>query len=318
MRPRFWLWLLPFLLTFSLISCRRADSNWPYQGKLRVLVSFPPLYSFAKNVAGDDADVRCLLTTKGPHDYNPDLKDRQMAGGADLILINGLELDEFIVKLAGKNKNKIVKVGEAIPDKRLLAMKEGGLVHGDHVHEGGDHDPHVWLGPSLAKIMVEKIASEMATRDPNHKKGFEERAQAYFQKLDQLQNDGVAAFKNKKNRRLVTTHDSLGYFALAFGLEIVGSIQPQPGDDGNSKEFTRLMGLCKAKEVAVIAVEPQYSRGPAEHMQRLLRNQGVTVKLVEVDPLETAPAVGNSSEPDPDFYIQHMRRNIDELAKALQ
>ncbi len=318
MNPHFWLWLLPsLLLPFTFLSCRKADPIWPEQGKLRVLVSFPPLYCFAKNVAGDDADVRCLLTTKGPHDYNPDHKDIQMARGADLVLINGLELDEFVIKLAGKNEDKIVKIAEAIPQKQRLAMKEGGLVHGDHVHPHGDHDPHVWLGPAQAKVMVERIAAELSARDLGNKKGYQERAQAYLQKLDQLQKDGAAAFKNKKNRRFITTHESLGYFAQAFDLEIVGSIQPQAGVEGNVKEITKLMELCKAKQVAVIAVEPQYSKGPAQYLRQLLGNLGVTVQLVEVDPLETVPTTDNNGNPDPDFYLQQMRRNIDDLAKAL-
>ena len=59
--------LIISLLTFS--GCRRADDAWPNTGAKRVLVSFPPLYCFTKNVAGKDVDVRCLLTAQGPHEF---------------------------------------------------------------------------------------------------------------------------------------------------------------------------------------------------------------------------------------------------------
>src|SRR5436189_2795534 len=95
------LWLL-ILSLITLSGCRRVGDVWPSNGKKRVLVSFPPLYCFTKNVAGDNADVRCLLTTQGPHDFHPTDHEVMVAGKADLILINGLGLDEWVLKLAGK------------------------------------------------------------------------------------------------------------------------------------------------------------------------------------------------------------------------
>ena len=91
------------------------------------LVSFPPLYCFTKNVAGDNVDVRCLLTTQGPHDFQPQHHDVELARKADLIFINGLGLDEWVSgKMTGnKWKGTIIELAETIPDNQLKKSAEG-------------------------------------------------------------------------------------------------------------------------------------------------------------------------------------------------
>src|SRR5262249_16915699 len=145
-----------FLLILSLVmvsGCRRDADVWPSNGKKRVLVSFPPLYAFAKNVAGDDADVRCLLTTQGPHDFSPTSNDVRIARKADLLLINGLGLDDWVTKMLKNGQGKVVEVAETVPAEQLKHSAETEK-HDGHDHKHGDHDPHVWLGPPQAKVMV--------------------------------------------------------------------------------------------------------------------------------------------------------------------
>ena len=306
------------LLALGLVSgCRKAEDVWPTQGKKRILASFPPLYCFAKNVAADDVDIRCLLTAKGPHDYQGDFRDQQLIDRADVILINGLELDNFVYKFAGpRKKHRVVEVGEAIPHEQLKHADDSGHMHEGHKH--GEHDPHVWLGPPQAKAMVRFIAAKLGTVDPGHKTNYEQRAQAYIHELDKMHEHGKAAFKGKKSRNFISTHDSLQYFADAFGLTVVGHIQPRAGVEADGPKLTGLVKICKEHNVRVIAVEPQYSKGPAEALKSQLASKGIMVELVEVDPLETAPAAPNQNDPDPAYYLERMYRNIDNLAKALQ
>ena len=308
---------LSLLLTLlTVVGCRRADDVWPSTGAKRVLVSFPPLYCFTKNVAGNNVDVRCLLTAQGPHDFSPKPSEIMLVRMADLILINGFGLDEWIVKMLKKGKGNVFEVAEAIPEGELKASAEGADDKDDgHGHKHGAHDPHVWLGPPQAKFMVDAIATKLSELDPKNKDNYGARAQSYKKELDELLEYGKVAFKSKKSRNIIATHDSLQYFADAFGLKVVGSIQPRPGIEADAKKLTELVKLCKEHDVNVIAVEPQYSKGPAEALQSQLGKRGVTVALVEVDPLETAPAVDNN--PDPAFYLKQMYRNIDNLAKAL-
>src|SRR4051794_17839106 len=90
-------WVL--LVALIATGCSKSPPVWPKAGKTRVLVTFPALYCFVKNVAGDDADVRCLLTSQGPHDYSETPRDMEITRSADVIFLIGLELDEFVYKM---------------------------------------------------------------------------------------------------------------------------------------------------------------------------------------------------------------------------
>ncbi len=189
------------LALLAVSGCRRAEELWPSGGAKRVLVSFPPLYCFTKNIADKDVDVRCLLTAQGPHDFSPRPNDVRLVREADLILINGLGLDEWVVKMLKNGKGNLVEVAEGIPEKLLKPTAEGES-HADdgHGHKHGPEDPHVWLGPPQAKAMVDVIAAKLAELDTKNKARYGERAEAYKKELDDLQAYGNAKFGNKKNR----------------------------------------------------------------------------------------------------------------------
>ena len=295
------------------------------EGQLRVLTSFPPLYSFTANVAGEQAAVKCLLTGTGPHDYSASAMDSLKVAGADLFIVNGLELDDFVTKLVSRSDNRrpdlVFRVGEKIEHDLLIHLEEDER---KHVHEDGSecvhgvHDPHIWLGPDEAVAMVQQIAKRLGTADPPNQKVYEDRAEAYIKKLQELKDYGLSKFQSVKNRRIVTTHDSLRYFARAYKLESVGSIQPRAGAEADSGQLAKLADFCLQKQVRAIVIEPQYSKGAAESLQKhLMSRHRYELQLVEFDPMETAQA-DRTGNPDPDLYLRVVRQNIDNLAKALQ
>jgi ABC-type Zn uptake system ZnuABC Zn-binding protein ZnuA len=306
-------WLVACLtLTLAGAGCSKAEDPWKrvQGGPPRVLTSFPPLYCLAKNVGGTDVGVLSLLDRSGPHGYDPGAYDSLKVQGADLVLVNGLGLDNFISRVVNSSGNKKVKVIELGKDvKPLLPMQQ----HEGHHHEG-DHDPHVWLGIPQAVQMVERIATELSAIDPSRKERYRERAAAYIEKLNGLQAEGIKALAGKKNRKIITQHDSLGYFAKTFNLEVVGNFQISPGIEADTNRMIELEKLIKEKDVRVIAVEPQYSREKAERLRDQLRKQKgkIEVEIVTVDPLETAPPDFTES-----YYLDKMRENIHELAKKL-
>jgi ABC-type Zn uptake system ZnuABC Zn-binding protein ZnuA len=323
------------LLAGLLTSCTPAPNVWieakPDQKK--VLVSFPPLYAITHAVAGEDAFVLSLLTGKGPHDYDGAPSDIFMVNKADLLIYNGLTLDDVFVKhMRDSHSNKslsVLNVGAELTEKdheRAKKKQPPILLQGDgeeHVHadgekhKHGDLDPHIWLGPDQAIAMTEVIAAKLSEIDPPHKKGYEARAANFIEELKKLKAEGKAAFKDKKNKNIITMHEAFKYFAHNFDIKIVDSIQLKPGMDPDAAKTKELIDLCKVHHVKVIAVEPQYSRAPAESLQRSLKTKGIDVTIVELDPLETASAVEGKQTPDPGYYLKKMRANIDTLAKAL-
>jgi ABC-type Zn uptake system ZnuABC Zn-binding protein ZnuA len=166
----------------------------------------------------------------------------------------------------------------------------------------------------MAKIIADKL-SEI---DPANKKGYEARAEKFIDELKKLEEYGKAAFKDKKNKKIITMHEAFDYFAKAFDIEIAATIQKRPGADPDGASMKELVKLCQEQKVAVICVEPQYSKAQAEMLQTTLKGRGIDVQIVPLDPLETAPiAEGKTGNPDPGYYLKKMKENIDTLAKAL-
>lgn len=311
-------------LLVSVPGCSPTDDGWPndHAGP-KVVVSFAPLYCFAVNVAGDDAVVRNLLTTTGPHHFNPTDKDARLLKRADLFFVNGLDLEgakPLNMKRGSGNKNlKIVELGAKIPEEKLC---EGSCCHDHGEGEAHDHshgkDPHIWLSPDYAILMVEGIRDELKTVDPAHAANYDRRATEYIAKLKKIKDDGLAMLKDKKDRKLVTFHDSMAYFAKSFDLSIVGVVQKNPGSEPNGQQLAKLIALCTNAEnpVRVICSEPQYSTSNAgTELVKILKQKGVADPvLVELDPLETVSAEQLNAE----WYETRMRANIAAIAEKLK
>lgn len=318
-----WLAALVFVPTFGLLlpGCR-SESAWPERPGPKVVVSFAPLYSFATSVAGEDAVVQSLMSTQGPHHFDPNPAQARVVYAADLFFVNGLGLDDSLARKmidgSGAAHIQLVNLGAALDPKKL---REGTCSH-DHDH-GHDHDhdhehatdPHVWLGVDHAIAFVGQIRDELKAVDPNHTAGYESRAAATVEKLHQLKTDGLALLKDKKDRNIITFHESLTYFAETFDLNIVDVIQKQPGREPTSKDLDKLIAACVEHKVRVIAVEPQYSsQSSAGRIIEELKRRGIeNPVLVEIDPLETA----NPGDLSPNWYETRMRQNLRNLAEAL-
>ncbi|MBA4066787.1 MAG: hypothetical protein C0501_24385 [Isosphaera sp.] len=310
-------------LALSVAGCGGpADDGWPAdKAGPKVVVSFAPLYCFALNVAGDDAVVRLLpAAAGGAHHFQPTDRDALLLRRADLFLVNGLGLEggkPAQVKKASGNANlKVVELGGRIPEKLLRQ----GVCHHDHgdddPHDHGT-DPHVWLGPDTAVYLVQGIRDELKAADPAHEADYDRRAAAYVAKLRKLKADGLDMLKDKRDRRLVTFHDSMAYFAHDFDLKIEGVVQKVPGTEPNDKYLKDLIRKCSGNPpVRVICAEPQYANsGAGRELVKTLQYKGVAdAALVELDPLETATA----EQLDAGWYEARMRANLDALAKAMR
>jgi ABC-type Zn uptake system ZnuABC Zn-binding protein ZnuA len=319
------------LLVAGFAGCSRPPDPWKdaKAGQKHILVTFPPLYSLAHAVAGDDAYVLCFLTTQGPHDYQFNPVDGIKAKGADLLISNGLGLDDtFVGRLNDRAKVPVLNLGKELPEDLLLDMADEDEhkaepnkgdkkdKHAGH-HHHGDHDPHVWLGPPQAMVIADAIGKKLAEIDPSHRDGYLKRAAQLKDELKKLHEEGKAQFAAKKNRKIVTMHESIGYFARAFDLDVEGAIQPQPGQAPDAAQLAKLEKICRDKDVGVITYEPQYSKAQPELLQKQLEGKGLKVRLAEFDPLETAPPAADGVNPPPSYYLEKMRANIDHLAKAM-
>jgi ABC-type Zn uptake system ZnuABC Zn-binding protein ZnuA len=298
---------LLFIIALAMLpGCSPEENPWP-PGKLKVVVSFPPLDSFVKRVGGDHATVVCLAKESGVHHYEPAAYDATLLRRADFLFANGLGLDDpFLEKVVVNSSNPklaYVKLGEAIPENQRLKMEDGEI------------DPHVWLGPTRAVIMVEAIRDQLKEADKGHAKDYDDNAESYTRELKKLLDHGRERFGPLKDKKLLSFHESLNYFAAAFGLDVVGYIEPGPGMEPSTSRYTDIVAMCKNQHIRVIAVEPQYPETAALNVKAELKKRGAgDVRIVEIDPLETATAKDLTN---PDWYTKTMTENIDKLADEL-
>ena len=304
------------LVIFTLAGCAAKDSPWKGKPAPRILATFPPLASIAMNVIREYGTVISLATTTGVHDRgDPNAREINLAREADIIFANGLNLETpYLKKLkvpAGNAKWNVVELGSAIDKKALL---EGEADHDHAAGEAHDHpaDPHVWLSPVNAKIFAVEIENgldRLFATDGRYAPGRRD----YIEKLAALLAYGKGILKDKKERKFVSFHDSLQYFARDFDLEIAGVVEFEPGVEPGSKQMAELIEACIKNKVRVIAVEPQFSsKNAATTIRDALKQKGIDAIFVEIDPMETAETV------TAEFYIDTMRKNLDNLAAALK
>jgi zinc transport system substrate-binding protein len=316
--------LIPLVAFLPLIGCGGGDATWDEKRTgPKVVVSFAPLYCFAVNVAGPDAQVKNVMTTTGPHDFNPTDNDARLLAKADLLLINGLDLDNTLadqMKRGSGNRNlAILELGKFIPEAKLMQ----GECHHDHHGHDKPHshgiDPHIWLSPEMAVIMTEAIRDKLVELDPSHEAGYKLRSGEYVAKLNALHAEGKKMLAGKTDRKLVTFHEALNYFAKSYDLEIADVVQKKPGVEPNSKEISDLVKKCEEKKVRLIAVEPQYGRDSSAKaiLDELKRSKVANLTdaaLVELDPLETVTPAALT----PDWYEKKMRANLEALRDAMK
>jgi ABC-type Zn uptake system ZnuABC Zn-binding protein ZnuA len=253
--------------------------------------------------------VVCLAKESGVHHYEPTAADATLLRRANFLFANGLGLDdrflERVVVNSGNPKLAYIKLGEAIPESQLIKTATGEI------------DPHVWLALTKAVIMVEAIRDHLKEADKEHAKDYDDNAVSYIKELKNLLAHGRESIAkvDKDKRKFLSFHDALHYFADDFGLDVVGYIEVEPGEEPSTSRYADVVELCKKQHVRVIAIEPQYAETAALNVRTELKRRGAgDVSFVEIDPLETATTADLA---DPDWYTKKMTENIDKLADEL-
>ncbi len=308
-----------------------AGKAFGEDGKIRVLTSIPPLYCWAVNVAGDLATVENLLPADvGPHDYQFKPKDLKRLQAADLIVLNGLGLEEWFTRAIQANamdaERKVIHIADGLLETNLIFHlptleldpgkpgKEQGHEHdhGPRTRDSGpgtDHDlanPHLWQDPQLAMHGVTNILLALQRIDPALAAGYQRNATAYLSRLAALDTEIRQAVAGFSSRTVVTYHDAFPYFCRRYGIDLAGVIEQVPGSDPSPRYLAELLKVIRARKVKVIFTEPQFNPRLAK---RLADDLGIAV--AELDVLETGAL-------SPDSYEDGLRRNLRVLQQYLK
>ncbi len=300
-----------FLCLGIFVSCSPSDTESERTSPIdtRIVCTFQPLYVMAANVVGSASGIslECLLSPEAgcPHDYAVTPSDVSKLEKADILIVNGLGLDDFAVNAAQKvNPSiKIIIASENISP--IPIQEETGEPEDEHGHHHGALNPHAWVSPRQAITMVQTLASLLGEMDPERKISYQENAEVYARKIDELFNRLFRIIQKASNRKIVTFHAIFDYLAQDTGLVIVASIEVEPGHEPSATRMAQLIETIKTEKPAAIFSEPQY---PARAAEMLARETGVPLYSLD----STA-----SGLLDPNAYLDAMEHNLETLRLAL-
>jgi ABC-type Zn uptake system ZnuABC Zn-binding protein ZnuA len=292
-----------FLLMVLLVTLR-ADA-----GELRVVATNSILADFVKNVGGTFIQSTVLVGANGdPHTFEPTPKDNVLLKNADVIFENGLYLEPWLDKLYASSGSKTVRY--RVTEGLKLIRVQG--YHGDA--DGSEVDPHVWHDTGNAIMIVEVIRDAVIKIDPAHADDYQKNADNYLIKLSVLDAWIIKETSSipKERRKLVTSHDTFGYFARRYGFQIVGAVIDSATTEAADPSALKIAELVwKIKTSGVPAVFVENTANP-KILQAVAREAGV-----KVAPQLYSDALGKPGSGGEE-YIAMMEYNVRTIVEALR
>lgn len=332
-----------------------ADAGGPNtsapNGKLAVVTTTTQLADFAAHVGGEDIEVASLVAPgASSHQFDPSPADLLRMNRADVLIINGAGLDEFIDSAidASGFSGALIDASDGIDLAEARAITAEGLdeqasaehgaaehsaaEHDDEGHDGGDHhdhdehgdhdhdhdhdhgdlNPHLWTSPRFAQGMVSQIAAGLVKADPEHGAEYRDRAAAYDERLQLLDSWIAAQFKRvpAEDRVLVTGHDSLRYYLHDYGIAYAGSLLPSFEDNAEPSAAGIDALVAEIKRSGVKAIFVESSLSP-KLAQTVAKESGVKVVDAESLFVDSLGPKGSGAESYIDATLHNTRVILD-------
>lgn len=281
------------LILFLLTAC--GASSAPAQ----IAATTLPVYEFTSSLCeGTPITVTRLVTEEVSclHDYSLNVKQVKAAEAAEVIVISGAGLEEFL--------DDILVGADTIDAAHGIELFCAEEEDHEHEHEGHHHeeDPHIWLSPENTKIMVQNIYEGLTERYPEYADIFASNLEHLLQKLDDLQAYGEETLADLRCREIITFHDGFAYFADAFDLTILEAVEEESGSEASAKELIHLIELVEEHALPAIFTERSGSTSAASIISR---ETGASCSSLDM-------AMSGDS------YFDAMYHNIDTIKEALQ
>ena len=213
------------------------------QSKPTVAVTIAPQAAFVREVAGDLANVVTLMPPGANHEtFSPPPQDMEKLSGANLYLTMGLPPER-----AGL----LPKLAEMNPKMRIIDVQaEVAKSYAPRFFAPHDQDPHIWLSPKRAIVMVRLTAQELSTIDPANTATYNANAERFIARIEAADQEIQASFKTLWNRTFIVYHPAFGYFAEEYNLTMVAL--EEEGKEADPRRFREVIDMAKEKGIKVI------------------------------------------------------------------
>lgn len=276
---------------------------------LRVVTSVSPITSIAENIGGTKISVEGVVPEGvNSHTFEPSPSVARLLAEADLVILNGLFLEEPTLEMAEAN----VKEGAVILSLGERAITRDQWRFDFSFPESEGHpNPHLWPNPLLALRYAELIKDELSRLDPANAGYYAANYVAFSLRIaafDAAIREAIATIP-EVHRKLLTYHDSWAYFAADYGMEVIGAVQPSDFSEPSAKEVAGLIDQLKELKLPAIFGSEVF---PSPIMEQIAKEGGAQfVDKLRDDDLPGAPGDPRHS------YLGLMLANMEIMVAAL-
>ncbi|MEA4934513.1 MAG: metal ABC transporter substrate-binding protein [Lawsonibacter sp.] len=257
-------WIL--MLSGCATTGRSQSGAAPEADGIIIVTTTYPVYLFASAVIGGVEGIQVERLNTGEasclHDYTMSVDDMKKLEAADVIVMNGAGLEDFMEDALATSTALVIDCSQSV---KLLESRSN-----DH-EEGGEGDPHIWMDPANAAVMVENIQTGLAKADPDHAEVYLRNAEGAVQELktwDSAAKELLAAKGAPEIAGLITFHDGFQYFARAYELPLLAAIEEEAGSEASAQEIQEMTTLVEEKKLPVIFTEVNGSDATAKAIAR--------------------------------------------------
>jgi len=278
-------------------------------GKLNVVATVAPISSIVRNIGGNRIDLRGIVPDgTNSHTFEPAPSDAKIFTVADLVFVNGLDLELPTMELADANLRdgaEIISLGEQ------TISEDEWVFDFSFPEEDGHPNPHLWTNPPYAKRYAEIVAETLSARDPDNADYFAENLTRYSAALDALEAAIAQAVESvpEANRKLLTYHDSWAYFAPRYGFTVIGAAQPSDFSEPSPREVAALIDQIRAEGVPAVFGSEVFASAVLEQIAQEAGAQ-------YIDQLRDDAPPGDPNAPE-HTYLGMMIRNMELMLPAL-
>ena len=243
------------LLLFAFLSLHAARAD----AVIRVVASLNDLGSIASSVGGGEVDVAAISRVNtDPHRVEVLPSYMVRVSRARLYLKVGLGLDQWADQIIDGSHNGNVVVLDCSKGVPVLE-KPAGKVDASMGDVHPDGNPHYWLDPRNGAIVARSIAEALSRIDPAHASDYSTRAEDFAKAADEIADQGTQVASGLSVRDIITYHRSWSYFANAFGLGVLATVEPIPGIPPTGRHLAELVTLIREKKIPLLLEEPYFS-----------------------------------------------------------
>ena len=220
--------------------------------KVKAVASFSILGDMVKEVGGDRIEVTTLVGPDGDaHVFDPTPADAKTLARADIFFVNGLGFEGWMDRLEKSSgfKGKVVVASKGVKP-RTMVEEEGGKAE-------EITDPHAWQDLANGKIYVANISEALIAADPEGKAIYEANAAKYLAAIAQEEavvKEAIGKLPPER-RRIITSHDSFGYFGAAYGLEIIAPEGVSTESEASAQDVAKIIRQIKAEKIPAVFIE---------------------------------------------------------------